>query len=143
MFGWFKKKPVEVDNEENLYMNERMLYGHNMKFWHYLGRSRITIDYKDGPYIGYVFFFVDKEDETIRSYAISDEMMFRNHPWIYGEAKVWKAAEFSLWHPINDNPSDYLREYMKKNHNVIWNHDKKWWADTVKETVNPQTYWGA
>lgn len=121
MFKWFKRNKTEPVNS-----NAKMLHGHDLNDWSYLGTITLKYDSIEHP----VFLFVSNTDLKKRSYVIKgyNAKTLKEHhnyvlkyldPWVHGENEIYSYV---------DAPSNMLKQWMLDYFGVVWSYDTKWWV---------------
>lgn len=119
MFNWFKFKKVN------------WFYGVNLNKWHYLGFTNISFTDSESENqqlaSAAVFGFVHKNSvERCFSVVPTDPYYnFYNHAWVVETAHLWRIGERDIWEIANTEPSRWLVNYMKTQHNRQW-VDSQW-----------------
>lgn len=145
MFHWIKKAYAEYKASTAL-DNAKNLHGVNLNEWNYLGRSKIKFVYSnsDAAEEAGVYLFCKVGDIHKRKYVIKPNDAgkymcdkFQNHPWISELADLWIIGEKDLYEPVKDEPSKFLKEYMKEHHDSVWSTEELWWVNAVKSVSPP------
>lgn len=115
--GFFKKR-------------EKNHFGLYIDTWTYLGHSELSIQYNDGVIErtnshcfvhnenGTRKFFLDGSADIVDSFKGHIFVMNILTPWALGEGELHKCVL---------NPSMYLHQKMKDDHNLYWSSNKKQW----------------
>jgi hypothetical protein len=139
MFGIVPKEP-EPEPLPKIQKLGKFLHGFDLDQWNYLGNSEIWYnvpktegDNKNGvKYSANVFFFVNKLDENHREYVIktaNNNFDYTGHPWITTIADTWRAGLTEHYRCINKEPSSYLKDRVRKEHNWVWVIKTSWWSE--------------
>lgn len=120
MWPFWKKKVVVEKN---------LLHGHDLNVWNYLGWTEIKYD--GVPNL--VYFFSQKGDDNMRSYALSGrpesilKEIAKLHQFVVNHCELWRICEHDIFVPIR-NPSKFLKEWVFDNHGCVWSKEEKWWV---------------
>lgn len=152
MFGFKSRKQREAEaklkRDIELAKSVPRLHGFRLDEWHYLGRSRISINFIDtgSKANANVFCFCWHDNTDKRSHVIIPEQlayvafkdMFDRHQWVTTFLELWKSGEYNLWEPVNYEPSRWLKDWMHKNYALEWSYGQNWWVD-ARSSSNKST----
>lgn len=128
----------KLNDDVKAALNAPRLHGVNLNIWQYLGRTIVKFTYTDidSSDDANVFFFCKKGDNDARKFIVVPNSnmsymqdKFMHHPWVVETASLWEVGERELYHIVNKEPSNWLKEYMLENHACVWSNQTHWWVD--------------
>lgn len=109
----------------------------DLDHWHYLGSTELGFPMTGDAAI--VSFFVAKDCPDVRAYHVSYDKNVREfdetqawefHPFMANQVLPWQYNQVDLYRPIRSTFSHYLVDYMKTNHEAVWDPKIGGWRST-------------
>lgn len=127
---WLKERDNVIDVEcPNPKPTKRILHGHDLDDWHYLGFVTLELNEVKHP----TFLFVSKDDFSVRSYEITGphvRIVEERHQYVSANLEPWRIGEKDIYTYVRTQPSDWLCNYMLDTFGVEWNEEDLWWTST-------------
>ncbi len=131
MFKVFKDWLRERDNVVDVPSpkTSRILHGHDLDDWHYLGYVTLELNDVKHP----TFLFVSKDDFSVRSYEVTGpnaSYVEDRHQYVTANLEPWRFGEKDIYTYVRTDPSDWLCDFMLDTYGVEWDSEDMWWKST-------------
>lgn len=105
--------------------NAPKIHGFRLDQWDYLGLCKIVMTENDAIWDSTIVNYFIRKSDGVRKFHV--RRGWKRHGY-YQVLLNWQVGLEPIWRGI-ERPSQYLKDYMKTNHNYIWDNDIEWWKE--------------